>query len=54
MLMNSWVVWDTSYLDQFYAMVKGAIGQSTNVGIVILSVVAGLLVVRVIVKSFAR
>ena len=50
----SWVVWDTSYLENFYTSIKAAIGNAVNVGLVLFAVILGVLVVIGIVRKFTR
>lgn len=50
----NYVPWDTSALITFFNYVKNVIGMSVNVGIIIMSMIMGVLVVINIVKKFTH
>ena len=51
---NTYVPWDTAYLDRYATNVRGAIGSSVNTGIVILAIIMGVLVVIKVIKMFSK
>lgn len=53
-LLMSWVVWDTSYLQHFYTAIKTAIGNATNIGLIIFAIIIGVLIAIAIVRKFTK
>jgi hypothetical protein len=49
-----WVVWDTSYLDSFFTTIKSAIGNATNIGLLIFAILVSIAVALRIVKMFSK
>lgn len=52
--MNGYVPWDVQYLKDFYNWVVAAIGNATNIGIVIFGIVLAILVMIAVVRNFTR
>lgn len=52
--MSDYVVYDVSYLQNLLSVLKTAIGNSTNIGIIIFGIILSVCIVTVVVKKFAR
>lgn len=52
--MNGYVPWDVEYLKDFFDWVVSAIGNATNIGIIIFGVILAILVSIMVVKRFIK
>lgn len=52
--MGGYVVWDQSYLTQFFNWVKSAIGNTTNLAILAFAVLTGIYLVVKVVRLFVK
>lgn len=53
-MMGGYVPWDVKYLSEFYDRVLAAIGNGTNVGIVIFGILVAILVAILVVRFFLK
>lgn len=54
MFLSQYVPWNTSALDDFASYIKAVIGNSVNIGIIIMGIIVAVLVVIRVVKKFAK